>query len=190
MNKLDNDYITKFDNYETGFNSITHDKKHVLLWDFDNDNIRDITECLIEIQKYFNLSTVYILSSRNGYNAICLDKFSDFRAFYIKSLTILSDKKHDVIGYKRNGWVLRMGEDKKIDSILYGNHRNYPKSNAHRELLNKLFNYSINKTLAYDNFTDILFEKYKRKPSEVENEKENKIRNGIPEQSKRIYRLE
>ena len=183
--------MNKYDAYETGFNSITHDKKHVLLWDFDSESISDVTECLLGIQKYFNLSTIYIISSRNGYNAVCLDKFSDFRAFFVKSLTILSDKKHDVIGYKRNGWVIRIGNDKKIDSILYGNHKNYPKSNAHRELLNTLFNFDIVKTSAYDDYTKILFEKYMRKPPEVDNGKEkNKIRNGISEQGKRLYRFE
>lgn len=177
--------------YETGFNSKTTDKRHVILWDFDNDCFRDIVECLIGIQKYFNLSEIYIISSRNGYNAICLDKYTINKVFFIKSLTILSDKTHDVIGFKRGGWVLRIGNDKKIETILLGVQKSYPKSDAHRKLLEKLFDINICKTYAYDNNAKILFEKYKRKKAEVIDgkEKKNKIGNGISKQSKRIYRL-
>lgn len=177
--------------YETGFNSTTTDKKHVILWDFDNDILKDIVECLIEIQKYNNLSDLYIISSRHGYNAICLDKYTIDKVFFIKSLTMLSDKKHDIIGFKRGGWVLRIGDDKKIETVLLGIQRTYSKSNAHRILLEKLFNIKIYKSSAYDDYTEVLFEKYKRKKAEVTDgkEKKNKIRNGIPEQGKRLYRL-
>jgi len=192
MNKLDNEYITKYQNYETGFNSITTDNKHIILWDFDNNSLKDVTECLIEIQKYFNLSNIYIISSRNGYNAVCLDKYIKDKIFWIKSLTILSDKTHDVIGYKRNGWVLRMGKDKKIEQILLGKQRACPKSNAHRILVETLFDIKIFKSSAFDDYTNVLFEKYKRKNKEVTDgkEKKDKIRNGIPQKSKRIYRFE
>ena len=192
MNKLDNEYITKYQNYETGFNSITTDKRHVILWDFDTDCLKDIVECLIEIQKYFTLSNIFILSSRNGFNAICLDKYTKDKVFNIKSLTILSDKKHDVIGYKRNGWVLRIGDDKEIETVLLGIQQYYPKSNAHRKLLENLFDVEICKTYAFDNSTKILFEKYKRKDKKMNDgeEEKNTIRNGISKQSKRLYRLE
>lgn len=163
MNKFDNDYIKKHNNFETGFNSMTTDNKHVILWDFDNDLLKDIVECLIEIQKHLSLSDIFIISSRNGYNAVCLDKYDRHYTFFIKSLTILSDKKHDVIGYKRNGWVLRIGDDKKIETVLLSSQRMYPKSNAHRKLLETLFDIKLMKTSAFDNYEIVLFEKYKRK---------------------------
>ena len=191
MNKFDNDYIKQNNIYETGFNSMTKDNKHIILWDFDNEPLKDIIECLIEIQKYLALSDIFIITSRNGYNAVCLDKYSRRHAFFIKSLTILSDKNHDVIGFKRNGWVLRIGDDKKIETVLLSNQRMYPKSNAHRILIERLFDIKLTKTSAFDNYNNVLFEKYKRKPKEVNNGKEiKKIRNGIPEQSKRLYRFE
>lgn len=175
-------------NYETGFNSVTFDDKHVILWDFDTDCFKDIVECLTEVQKYFKLSTIYIITSENGYNAVCLDKYRRNKVFWIKSLTVLSDKTHDIIGYKRNGWVLRIGDDKRIETALLSLQRFYPKSNAHRELMEKIFNTKIHKTQSYDNSTKILFEKYKRK--EVNNGKEkNQVGNGISKQSKRLYRL-
>ena len=192
-NDLDYKEIQLPNNYETGFNSITTDKRHIILWDFDTDSLKDIVECLIEIQKYFMLSNIFIISSRHGYNAICLDKYTKDKVFNIKSLTMLSDKKHDVIGYKRNGWVLRIGDDKKIETVLLSIQQYYPKSNAHRKLLENLFDIEICETYAFDNSTKILFEKYKRKEKSVingEEEEKNTIRNGIPKQSKRLYRLE
>jgi len=174
--------------YETGFNSKTTDCKHIILWDFDSDSLKDIVECLTEIQKYFSLSNIFIIKSRHSFNAICLDKYSKRYVFFIKSLTMLSDKKHDIIGFKRNGWVLRIGDDKKIETVLLSNQYSYPKSNAHRELLEKLFDINIFKTSYFDNHSKILFEKYKRK--EVNNgEEKNRIRNGISAKSKRLYRL-
>ena len=118
--------------------------------------------------------------------------YSKDKVFNIKSLTILSDKKHDVIGYKRNGWVLRIGDDKRIETVLLGIQQYYPKSNAHRILLESLFDIKICRTYAFDSFSNVLFEKYKRKDKKMNDGKEEKntIRNGISEQSKRLYRLE
>ena len=167
------------DKYSNGFNSITSDNKHVILWDFDNICIKDVVESLTEIQKYFNLSDIFIISSRNGYNAICLDKYYKDKVFFIKSLTTLSDKQHDISGYKHNGWTLRIGNDKKLDTVLLGVQRNYPKSNAHRRLLEILFDIKLMKTSAFDNFDTVLFEKIYRTTEDMNGKKKIKIRDGI-----------
>lgn len=147
------------DKYATGFNSITTDKRHIILWDFDNITAKDASESLIEIQKLFNLSDIFIILSRNGYNAVCLDKYTKDKVFLIKSLTTLDDKQHGISGYKHNGWTLRIGDDKKLDTVLLGTQRSYPKSNAHRKLLEILFNITLLKTSAFDNFETVLFER-------------------------------
>jgi len=176
--------------YETGYSSITQDGKHIILWDFDSNELNEVTECLMHIQKYFALSNIYLLSSRHGYNAVCFDKYHKDKVFFIKSLTVLSDKIHDIIGYKRNGWVLRIGDDKKIETVLLSKQRFFSKSNAHRLLFERLFDINIVKTNAFDEFENVLFEKYKRKIKEVNNGKEkNQIRDGIPKQGKRLYQL-
>lgn len=151
--------VDKYSNGFNGFNSITSDNKHVILWDFDDVTAKDTSESLIKIQKRFNLSDIYIILSRNGYNAICLDKYTKNKVFLIKSLTTLSDKQHDISGYNHEGWTLRIGNDKKLDAVLLGNQRCYPKSNAHRQLLEILFNVKMKKTFAFDSFDTILFER-------------------------------
>jgi len=179
MNKLDNEYITKYQNYETGFNSITTDNKHIILWDFDGVSKKDVSESLIEIQKQFNLSNIFLLLSRNGYNAICLDKYTRDKVFLIKSLTTLSDKQHDISGYKHNGWTLRIGNDKKLDTVLLGVQRNYPKSNAHRQLLEVLFDVKLMKISSFDGFGTVLFEKIYRNREAINGKKKIKIRDRL-----------
>lgn len=151
------------DNYKIGFKSITHDNKHIVLWDFDNVSLKDVIESLLSIQRQFNLSHIYILITTHGYNAICLDKFSKYRVFLIKALTIFSDKMHDILGYNHNGWTLKITEDKKLDSILISPQYHFPKSNAHRKLLEICFDIKISKIPAFDNFENILFERFKYK---------------------------
>lgn len=55
-----------------GYNSICSDDKHVLLLDYDVPKVRlkQIEENLYYITKKYNISTFYIIDSKNGYNEI------------------------------------------------------------------------------------------------------------------------
>lgn len=150
---------------EKGFNSICADGKHILLWDFDLQ-FKDfdlVYHELLDIQRQFNLSTIYILKSRHGFNAICLDKFDLVDAYVIKRFTQYSDINHNTIGFKRGGWVLRFGNDKSLLMVLGGNGNKYNKSYAHKKLLNYGYSIVVNDNKNFDNLKKIKLECYKRK---------------------------
>jgi len=148
-----------------GYNSICKDKQHILLLDFDipKTKLTEIEDNLRFIQKKYKIPTFYIIDSNNGYNAISLGKLSLIDNFRVRNKIKYADALHNKIGYKRKGWVLRIGTDKKIISII----RNYAitikKSNAHRILLNSYFKMKILKDKTYDNYNTVLFEKYVQK---------------------------
>lgn len=152
-----------------GFNSICQDKKHVLLLDYDVEHARlkDIENNLEYAQRRYNLSTFYIIQSTRGYNAICLTKLSRENNMYIRDKLMLLDETHNKIGFKRNGWVLRYGDDKKVISILANNNVKSNKSNAHRIILEVLYDTIVPKDASFDDFTHVLFEKYIQKREKV-----------------------
>ena len=142
----------------------TGDLLHIVIWDFDVKGLSylyHITRELVEVQKMFNLSDIYLFKSRNGFNAICLDKHNSENTLKIKMETKHSCPQHNRIGYKRDSWVLRLDNDKRLMEIIYNNGV-WKKSNAHRLLINKYFNMNVAKDDDFDNYTTLRFEKYLR----------------------------
>lgn len=148
-----------------GFNSICEDGKHILLLDYDlnKDRLQDIECELMTVSKRYKLSDMYIFESTNGFNVVCLSKRNIKIVEQIRNDCNFSDKKHNEIGLKRNGWVLRIGYDKKLCSHIEIEQEGDELSNAHRILLNALYGLTINKSRYFDNLTDVLFEKYVQK---------------------------
>lgn len=148
-----------------GYSSICEDKKHVLLLDYDvpKTKLLEIEDNLFFITKKYNIPTFYIIDSTNGYNAISLGKLSLRDNLRVRSKCKYTDALHTKIGYKRKGWVLRIGSDKKIISVVRNSITNIEKSNAHRILLNSCYGMKINKDKTYDNYYTVLFEKYVQK---------------------------
>lgn len=150
-------------NRQIGFCSETQDGKHIILWDFDCgfSKINNIIIELSRIQKEYKLSEIYIIQSKNGFNAICLTKCSKEECFHIKQDTFKSDSVHNSIGLERNNWVLRIGEDKAFRQIIRKDAVHiWQKSNAHRLLLNNYYNLKIAKDLRFDNYSFIKFESW------------------------------
>jgi len=104
-----------------GFNSVCEDERHILLLDYDVPKVRlkEIEENLLFIIKRFDISTFYIIDSNTGYNAISLSKLTKEHNLRVRNKCKYTDALHNKIGYKRKGWVLRMGEDKKIISMIF-----------------------------------------------------------------------
>jgi hypothetical protein len=148
-----------------GYNSKCKDDKHILLLDYDvsKSRLKDIENNLFFIQKKFDISTFYIINSTNGYNAISLSKLTLPHIVKVRSECKYTDALHNKIGYKRRGWVLRIGEDKKCISIVCNFGSAIEKSNAHRILLNSYYDIPIQKDNRFDNYDTILFEKYIQK---------------------------
>jgi len=144
--------------------SICPDGSHVIIWDFDvtksPSNLNHIEKALKPTQRNFLLSTIYIMESRNGYNAICLDKLDKETVASIKNLTPGDDKRHLEVGIKRS-WFLRFGYDKNIVSQLSeGRFNHFTKSNPHRIALKNFFNYEIEKDRYFDDETQIYLAAY------------------------------
>jgi hypothetical protein len=114
------------------------------------------------ISDSFKLSHIYIFKSEHGYNVVCLSKRTLEEIYDIKKYCHLSDKTHNDIGFKRKGWVLRLGLDKDLIAII-SCYADNDLSNAHRILLNSLYGLSIVKVEGFDNDTNVLFEKYVQK---------------------------
>lgn len=144
--------------------SLCADGNHVIIWDFDvckePKNLRKIENSLSSIQRTFLLSTIYIIETRLGYNAICLDKLDKMSVGNIKNLTYGDDKKHLEQGIQYN-WFIRIGKDKKLVSISEtGRFSKYTRSNAHRVALGKLMDIEIVKDKYFDDSTKILLAAY------------------------------
>lgn len=125
-----------------GYNKATD---HVFMMDYDIKNIYDVVEHLKNIQKEYNLSDIYVISSSNGYNAISLDIIG-LPIIYCIGIDICSptDKKFTTIGYHRGYYTLRFDRDKEIVDILKNRSNKYYKSLAHKQFLEFFFNIEIN----------------------------------------------
>lgn len=167
---FENSEYLRFSN-EIAVASITQNKQHVLFFDFDINwhHARKIIADLSYLQYRYSLSDIYVLYSRNGFNAICLDKFNINETYNILSKSKIIDKKYNDISFKRKNWFLRLGNDKKFFGVLYSEHDNKrEKSNAHRILLNMLYHRNIRKTKYFDGYTILQFDRYKRAENEIE----------------------
>lgn len=67
---------------------------------------------------------------------------------------------HNIIGFKRGIWVIKISEEKKIVETLHSIYDKHEKSNAHRLLMKAFFNKDIYKDKNFDNYTELPFEKY------------------------------
>lgn len=144
--------------------SLCEDGKHIIIWDFDvnveSKNLCKIENSLKNIQRMFLLSKIYILESRCGYNAICLDKLDKNEVANIKNLTSFDDKKHLEQGIIYN-WKLRIGKDKKYVSYVdTEKFSKYTRSNAHRVTLNKMFGMDVDTNKFFDDSRGICLYSY------------------------------
>lgn len=60
-----------------GVNSNLPDGKHFLMWDFDDNDLKEVTRELIIVQAKYNLSAITILNTgrENSYHAYCFSTF-------------------------------------------------------------------------------------------------------------------
>lgn len=143
--------------------SLCEDGKHVIFWDFDVEKnpktIYRIENSIKVIQRQFLLSKIYILESRCGYNAICLDKLDKNTVGNIKNLTTYDDRRHLEQGLTYN-WKLRIGGDKKHISTTDLGFTGFVRSNAHRLALDRMFNIKIGYTRFFDESRKICLYSY------------------------------
>jgi len=70
-----------------GVNSNLEDGSHILMWDFDDTSLDDVTESLMDIQRVYQLPPIYILESKKdaNYMAYCFKRLP-----WIKVVEILA----------------------------------------------------------------------------------------------------
>ena len=150
-----------------GVGSITQDALHVMFFDFDNKTLKQIKQIMKPLQTRYDLSDCLIFkTSENNYHGIILDKLTFGAIIDIHQDMEKYDTSHDMHAVKRGYWVLRI-TDKQGSKIVYETTlKNLPKivswtkSNAHRILLNKLYDLEILKTAGYDDYEHLCFDDY------------------------------
>lgn len=144
--------------------SLCEDGMHVIFWDFDispcEKSLFKVENALSFIQQQYKLSQIYILETRNGYNAICLDKFDAKKIYEIKDKTAFDDRKHNEFGLRSNNWKFRAGREKKHVGLVNCNFMCYNKSNTHRVMLGRWYNINIIKDFAFDGSNNIKLDAY------------------------------
>ncbi len=118
----------------TGITSKIGPNQHIVLWDLDHCNIQEASTALIDVQKKYNLSDIYIFGDRdNGFGAICFKVVP-----FITMLRILIDTNYIDEGFisytaKRNKATLRMWHKEnrpmmKVKNILHTYHLDMPEN--------------------------------------------------------------
>lgn len=131
--------------------SICEDGRHIIFWDFDGVNYNQVFNSLLDIQRLYNLSDIWIIKTNNGFNAVCFAKFDINKVYEIKNNTKYDDYYHIIWGYRGCGWCLRLGNDKFVieklpsDNLIEGSYSHYAFFNNFFPLLtaeNELFDTS------------------------------------------------
>jgi len=94
----------------TGVNSILDDKKHILLWDFDDVEEQEVWASLKHIQKKEHLPTIYLLHTSNGnhYCAYCFKRCDWWTCKRIIASTPYTDEEYFKYGVNRGYFTLRV----------------------------------------------------------------------------------
>lgn len=94
-----------------GVNSKLPDGNHILMWDFDNTQLKDVIYALKEVQQANYLPKIYILktSEPDNYIAYCFHKCTWQDARAIVGVTRLIDENFFKWGVFRKRFTLRVG---------------------------------------------------------------------------------
>ncbi|MFX0132526.1 MAG: hypothetical protein ACFFDN_02650 [Candidatus Hodarchaeota archaeon] len=141
------------------------DGLHILFWDFDMIEKHFVLRSLSQVQNFHQLGNIYVIKSRHGFNAFCLDKLFLNEAYNVLFYSRWNDFNHVRIGFKSESWALKLSQDKKIILRLAptDNGIEREQSNAHYQFFKKFFNFKgleINKKK--DIYDDIQLESYEQ----------------------------
>jgi len=144
--------------------SLCEDKLHILFWDFDNIEKHYALRSLSQVQNFHKLNDIYIIKSRHGFNAFCLDKLFLNNVYNILFYTRWNDFNHIRVGYLSESWCLKLSKDKKIIQKLIPTENGIcrEQSNAHYEFFKKFFDFKGLKIHKPDQYDDIQLESYKQ----------------------------
>lgn len=95
-----------------GIYSLLRDMNHILMWDFDDINLKEVTKQLSDTQRRFKLPNIYIFNTgkKNHFVAWCFKRCSLRQAAHIISSCKDIDWEFFRLGVYRNKWTLRISE--------------------------------------------------------------------------------
>lgn len=146
-----NQTTTKTSKVCFGYTNKSLNNTYLPFFDYDCIDLKKVKKELLLLQKKYFLSNIYIFKSKNGFNALSLDKLP-----YNKLVLLYGDCKkvcndYLELGMKRNILTLRIGNDKIFYGILSSNNDKWEKSLSHAILLNMFFKTQINIDKSFDN---------------------------------------
>ncbi len=144
-----------------GYTNIASKGFYLPFFDYDNIDINDILKELKRIQNKFMLSNIYIYESKNGFNALSLDKlpFNVLKELYKNCEYLCEDYVR--LGLDRSFLTLRLGGDKKLFTVLVTRNRYYIKSLAHALVLIEFLNTNVEIDKDFDSNTVIRLKAYR-----------------------------
>lgn len=126
-----------------GYTNKAMNNSYLPFFDYDNVKIDDIVKELSFLIVKYQLSKVYIFESKNGFNALSLDKLPYRILVNLYNDCKLVCEDYLQLGLKRSFLTLRIGHDKKLCNIIESSNTYYKKSLAHAILMNVFFNVFI-----------------------------------------------
>ncbi len=146
----DEDVLTAF-----GITSQCSDGNHIYIGDIDKKDIsiHKVKSICYDLIKQFNLSTIYIIGSKNGFNLVCLDKMPLKQVYLINNSNGFMDKQYNKLQFMNRGsYTLRTfpAYDKFFAGFVQSGNHVYVKSDAHRCFLNNLLGAYIDKDMHFD----------------------------------------
>jgi len=126
-----------------GINSTTQDNKHILMFDYDIDNIDYMLVDLNKIIDKYKLSKIYIIKTNNGYNAFCFNKFTLEKTYMILSECDNMDKLFLEYGLENNYYTLTINNEKQYFEVIPSTNIIHKSSLAHYLFFKKFMNYNI-----------------------------------------------
>lgn len=149
--------------YTLGLNSNTEDNLHIIMLDFDINDIIQVKKDILNIIELFNLSSFYVLKSTQGFNAFCLDKVSLLRLIVILNNCENVDNNYILMTDKRNYSTIRIGDDKKYIMKIDSDYYVKEKSLAHKNALTQYYNIRITDNVNFDDNRKISICQYENK---------------------------
>lgn len=99
---------------------IANDDRHILLWDFDNVNLSDMTKTLKTLQRRWALPRIVIIeSSVKHYHAVCIKAMPYPLVLNILASTKDIDWTYFKLGVMRGYWTLRITPKSGKDKITF-----------------------------------------------------------------------
>lgn len=146
------------DTWTYGMTSRCKDGRHVLFFDYDNDNFPQIKDEIEYLQKFYKLSHAYVFENdrEKSYHVVILDKFALRKAYKILSNSNVEwSYVNSVKMIRGHSWVLRATEkgERKLPEYVgmiksKYNHREI--STPHKEFLKVHYGVELGKYIKED----------------------------------------